>query len=462
MKKQSLSFPPCSPCLRGATFFFAVTGVFGVFVAAAGQTPATDRPRYAAEAEENLQQHVLKPWFPRSVDKARGGFLQDFAEDWSPRRDAGRSLVYQSRLIWVASQAALRFPKEAEAYLGYARHGLEYLDKTMWDAESGGFFWELGPDGRPVRGGEKHTYGIAFAIYAAASGYAATHDERWLKLAQRGFTWLDEHAHDAKHGGYYEALTRAGQPILTRPTGPGAAATDMIGTVYGRKSQNSHIHVLEALTALYGVWPDAVVRARLEEVFKLVRDRLTAEPGYLHLFFAPDWTPVPDNDSYGHDVEAGYLLVEAAAALGHPRDERTWGIARKLVDHALDHGWDKAHGGFYDSGPLEKPATNTQKIWWVQAEGLNALLLMHEKYGGETDRYWKAYERQWEFIKTKQVDARHGGWYSSVRADGTATPGRVKSDRWTECYHQGRALLNVSATLRRPFGENTHREPAQH
>src|SRR5439155_21844047 len=130
------------------------------------------------------------------------------------------------------------------------------------------------------------------------------------------------HAHDAQNGGYYEALTRKGEPILTRPTGPGSAATDAIGTVYGRKSQNTHIHVLEALTALYGVWPDPAVRARLEEVFQLVRDRITADAGYLHLSFAPDWTPVPDNDSYGPDAEAGCLLVEAAASPGQPRDGR--------------------------------------------------------------------------------------------------------------------------------------------
>ena len=84
----------------------------------------------------------------------------------------------------------------------------------------------------------------------------------------------------------------------------------------------------------------------------------------------------------------------------------------------------------------------------VEAEGLNALLLMHEKYGQETPRYWQAFLRQWEFIRTRQTDNVYGGWYATVSREGKPVPGHIKSDQWTEAYHQGRALLVVSATLR--------------
>jgi mannobiose 2-epimerase len=77
-----------------------------------------------------------------------------------------------------------------------------------------------------------------------------------------------------------------------------------------------------------------------------VRDRVTAEEGYLSLFFQPDWTPVPDHDSFGHDVETAFLLLEAAETLGLKRDVRTEKVARSLVDHAMKYGWDKANGGF--------------------------------------------------------------------------------------------------------------------
>jgi mannobiose 2-epimerase len=172
------------------------------------------------------------------------------------------------------------------------------------------------------------------------------------------------------------------------------------------------------------------------------------------LFFTPQWQALPDHDSFGHDVETAFLLVEAAAALGRPEDARTWALARRIVDHALQFGWDTRHGGFYDAGGVFGPIFNREKIWWVQAEGMNALLLMDGKFGGETSRYWEAFIGQWQFIQRHQIDARHGGWFSEVSENGEALPGRVKSDGWTEGYHQGRALLTVSAALRARAADN--------
>ena len=399
----------------------------------------------AEQAEANLQAHVLGQWFPRAVDPACG-FHQNYAENWSPLPPADRSVVYQSRLTWLAAQAARRYPAQSETYLAYARHGLRCLAEHLWDSENGGFFWSLDETGEPERGGEKHVYGVSFAIYAAAALYQASGDDAALDLGKQAYFWLQTNAHDPVNGGWQEALTRQGVPILA-PTANGAY--DAISTRYGCKSMNTHIHLLESLTALSEVWPDPALRERLTEVFEIVRDKIAVEAvGCLNLFFTPDWRALPDHDSFGHDVETAFLLVEAISALEQPGDERTWTLARRIVDHALEFGWDTQHGGFYDSGSVYGRAFERQKVWWVQAEGLNALLLLHGRFGSETKRYWSAFIQQWEFIQSHQIDAKYGGWYSEVTREGVAGPGRVKSDRWTECYHQGRALLTVSAGLR--------------
>ncbi len=417
-------------------------------------TPANYR-RLADEVEANLQQHVLAMWFPRAVDRRLGGFWQNFNEDWSRGTGSGRAVVYQSRLTWLAAQAALRYPQRAAEYADYSQHGLNYLLNTLWDKQSGGLFWSVDENGQAVeRNGEKHVYGIAFGIYAASANFHATRDPRALDLAKRTFVWLDAHAHDARNGGYYEALTRAGRPILAPPATPTEPQSDFIGTRYGFKSMNTHIHLLEAFTALHEIWPDAALRARLQEVFNIVRDKIVVESvGAMHLFFTPQWQPVPDHDSFGHDVETAYLLIEAAHALGRRNDTRTWAAARRLVDHALDWGWDEENGGFYDAGgafssPRLTDEKATEKIWWVQAEGLNALLLMHGKYGRQSPRYWHAFMKQWQFIRDRQTDNRNGGWQATTTREGASIAGRAKSDAWTEGYHQGRALLNVSTTLR--------------
>ncbi|MDQ2687243.1 MAG: AGE family epimerase/isomerase, partial [Armatimonadota bacterium] len=390
---------------------------------AADSPPPPDAATYrrlASETEANLQTQVLAMWFPRAID-AQGGFAQNFGEDWTPGASDGQAIVYQSRLTWVAAQAAMRYPAQAATYTKDARHGLAFMETRMWDAQDGGFYWGLDAKGVPVRDGEKHVYGISFAIYAACAEYKATHDANALLLAQRAFRWLETHAHDAKNGGYYEALTRAGKPILT-PVG--TATNDEIGTHYGLKTMNTHIHLLESLSALYAVWPDPGLRKRLEELFELVRDKIAVEQiGCLNMYFMPNWRPLPDHDSFGHDVETAFLLVEASGALGRPDDTRTWALARRIVDHALDVGWDADNGGFYDAGPVYGSPFTTDKVWWVQAEGLNALLLMHAHYGRETPRYWTAFNQQWDFIQHKQTDAKYGGWYAKVTGEGAPFPG---------------------------------------
>lgn len=408
--------------------------------------------RLAGEMESSLQAHILSPWFPAAINGKQGGFDQDFDESWKNTGSGTRSIVYQSRLTWVASEIAHRYPKRAPEFRPAALHGLASLRDEMWDKQDGGFFWEISDvsSPRPVRDGEKHVYGISFGIYAGAACYHATRDPAALDLAKRAFQWLDSHAHDAKNGGYFEALTRDGKPILVPPT---PTATDFIGTRYGFKSMNTHIHLLEAFTALYEVWPDPIVKKRLRETFHVVRDKVAVFPGCLNLFFTPDWRPVPDHDSFGHDIETAYLLAEASKALRQTDDPETWKMARMLVDHALEFGWDAEGGGFYDNGSAFHPAIDTTKVWWTQAEGLNALLLMHERYGSATPKYWNAFLKQWDFIRRFQIDSRNRGWFPSVEKDGKAPAGQTKSNAWTDPYHQGRALMNSISALRRLAGD---------
>ncbi|WP_157947563.1 AGE family epimerase/isomerase [Abditibacterium utsteinense] len=438
-------------CFRLTAFAFNLAFPWNAFAQTTAPAPVPVSPissNYHAlqtQVEANLRTHVLNQWFPRAVNTKTGGFDQNFSENWTNTSNGERSIVYQSRLTWLAGQAALRYPKEAARWKAASTHGADFLRTAMWDAPNGGFFWAL-ENGVPVRNGEKHVYGNAFAIYALAANYRATKDPRALSLAQSAFRWLDLHAHDAKNGGYFEALDRTGRPILA-PLSE-AQSFDVIGTRYGFKSMNSHIHLLEALAALHEVWPDKAVEARLREVFGVVRDTIVVpNVGAMNVFFTPGWKPVPYDDSYGHDIETAYLLVEAAGALGMPDDAQTWKTARQLVDHTLEFGHDAENGGFYDAGGAFGGVSKSEKVWWTQAEALNALLLMHKKYGAQTPRYFDAFNRQWNFIRTQQTDAKNGGWYSVLTKEGATTPDHAKSDGWTEGYHQGRALLNVSAML---------------
>ena len=250
---------------------------------ASATTPAATRPAgpaayraIADEAEANLTDQVIDRWFPRAVDEANGGFLESFGPDWSPGENDSKAIVFQSRLTWVAAKMAGRDPDRAEQFKAWARHGVAFLSDEMWDGANGGPYWSVDNAGDPTtdRGTEKHAYGIAFGIYAASAAYEATGDPAALDFAKKSFAWLDAHAHDDDDGGYFEPLTADGTPILSPPDGADGPQQDVLGTRYGLKTMNSHIHLLEAFTGLYEAWPDPAVRGRLEEVFGLVRDRI--------------------------------------------------------------------------------------------------------------------------------------------------------------------------------------------
>ena len=414
--------------------------------------PATEPYAIAAQADRHLQEGVLDSWYPRCIDEENGGFHQNFAADWSRQQDSNKFLVYQARMTWVAAAVARYAPDLRGEYTEYAMHGLRFLDEKMRDEKHGGLHWVLGPDGEvsDQLGTEKHAYGTSFGIYAGAEVYALTRDERALELAKDAFLWLDEHCHDEENGGYIEGATRDGVPLTDISSG----GRDRLYTPLGYKSMNAHIHLLESFTALYRVWPDERLRERLEELHRIVRDRIAVEPGCLGFYFTPDWRSVPMHDSFGHDVETAYLLVESAEALGKHDDEETWRVARSIVDHALEWGMDKGNGALCEKGEAFRRPFDRTKIWWTQSEWLNALLLMHEKYGSETDRYWKAFVRQWQFLWTHQMDHARGGWYHKVSPEGEPDRDGRKGSQWKAAYHNARALMNVVKRLKTLEGEH--------
>jgi cellobiose epimerase len=404
--------------------------------------------KFAKEMDAMLDRDVLNVWFPRSLDNEHGGFRSNFSRDWKPFGRESKFSVFQGRMTWISSQIVVRRPELKQQYLPYVTHGIDCLTGTLWDKEKGGFYWGLAETGAisPFYTDGKQLYGISFAIYGLVSAYQATKDPRALEYAQKGFRWIDEHAHDAKNGGYFEYLSRDGHAYQAHPESDTVELAPGSGFPVGYKSMNTHIHLLESFTQLYEVWKDGVLRERIQELLAIIRDKVCVDPGAMNLYFTNEWQAFPDHDSYGHDVEAAYLMLEAEDVLGKGHDPRTERMARMLVDHALHYGWDEKMGGFYGEGTTMGEPERKAKEWWVEFEGLNALLLMHERYGKQTDSYFKAFQLQWDFIQKYQIDSEYRGVYTLVGENGKPTVD-IKGSIWKGAYHDGRALLNVSERL---------------
>jgi mannose/cellobiose epimerase-like protein (N-acyl-D-glucosamine 2-epimerase family) len=408
--------------------------------------------KLAAEVDNTLHTDVLQVWFPRSVDNKHGGFHSHYARDWRELPSDGKFSVFQGRMTWAAAQVVLREPTLKDQFIPIVHHGVDFLANVMWDKQYGGFFWGLDDEGKitPAFGDEKELYGIGFCIYGAAAAFQASKDPKALEIARNGFLWADKHAHDRANGGYFEWLARDGTPIVPKVP-DGTVATNPIGPI-NYKSMNTHIHLLEAFTQLYEIWPDPTLRSRLEELLAIVRDKICVEPGVMNLYFTNAWQPIPDHDSYGHDVETAYLILETDEVLHQTAGEKTERMARMLVDHALAYGWDEQNGGFFREGTTFGKPEDTMKEWWVQVEGLNALLMMHERYGKQDGVYFQRFFEQWALIRNHTIDGEYHGDYNLTTADGTPVTAD-KGSIWKAAYHDGRAFWNVSARLRKLAAE---------
>ncbi len=443
------------PAFRFTTFL-SIFSLLILSVCAAWRVPkpVDERTAIAAQMEKSVQTEMLNKWYPQAVDTVYGGFLSSFTYDFKPTGPQDKMIVTQARHIWTNARASERYPKAAY-YLSSARHGFAFLRDVMWDKTNGGFYTLVDRQGKPKGTGIKEAYGNAFAIYGLAAYYRASGDTAALNLAKQTFAWLEKNSHDPVHKGYFQHLHPDGTHIIRDSQTP--SRSDL-----GYKDQNSSIHLLEAFTDLYEVWPDPLLRTRLDEMLRLIRDTITTPRGNLVLFFQPDWTPVSfrdssqaavlshrslDHVSFGHDVETAYLMLEASHALGLKNDVKTATVGKRMVDHALRNGWDKTIGGFYDEGYYfrDKPGITIikdSKNWWAQAEGLNTLLMLADRYPNDSMQYFQQYKLLWQYCQTYLIDHQYGDWYEEGLDKEPQRRTALKGHIWKATYHTYRALTN--------------------
>jgi mannobiose 2-epimerase len=412
-----------------------------------------DAAALAEEMDAYLLRHVLAPRYPASVDTERGGFHANFATDWTKTPDRRRFVVYQARQTWTAATVALARPALREEYLRYARHGIAQLRDRQWDRASGGFWTSVLLDGAPDPGESavKMTYGQAFAIYALAVAHRATGDPDALALARKGYEWVETHCRQKDRPGYRSAVKADGTPLPRDPDAVAPKPDSAMGAPAEYRDMNTSIHLLEAWTELLKEWPDPGLRASTLRLLELVRDRFYSEPGTLHLFLDETGWPIAGPSSFGHDVETGFLLLEAAEALGVKTDPKVHRVARRLVDHALALGYDAGTGQLWEQGFAIRPAFDKSIEWWAQFELVNALSVMDEEHGRETARYRQEMVKAWRFLADRLTDREKGGTFAGIEADGRLRT--AKSHDWFAAYHQARALLLTADRLRRAGAE---------
>lgn len=404
--------------------------------------------KFYESIRKELKENILPYWekFSRDTTEGKTGFFGRIGNDNSQDYEISRSIVMTSRFLWAYSVAA-RFFNDA-SYLEMADFAADVILNKYFDKANGGVYWSVFPDGTPDLS-KKQIYGEAFCSYGLSEYAAALVDlrgdkegaVRHMNKALELFDLMEKYALDKKDGGYIEACAMD----WTETDDMRLSSKDMNCA----KSMNTNLHVMEAYTNIYRtlpvVMPEAATKrsevgTALKNLIRTTNTKIRQSDEHLGMFFNMDWSRLDTEISYGHDIEASWLLWEAACEL---KDEEikaeTKPVTLNMAEVALNEGMDNDAGAFenfFHNGKRDRT-----RVWWNQAEAVNGFYNAWEMTGDK--KYSDAVEKVWNWVLNHQVDKEGGDWWAEINADGTPNLKEPKGGNWKTAYHNARCCFEL-------------------
>lgn len=395
------------------------------------------------DPKEHLNSIILPYW--NALKDPNGGFYGFVGHDLKVNKAADKGVILHSRILWFYSNVYLSIGGKEN--LEYAKHAYEFLINSCYDKEYGGLYWMVNSEGL-VKDSVKNAYNQAFGIYALSSYYRATGNKDALNKAYLLYECLESYCTDDY--GYLEAFDRTWKKTVY------SAICDQ--GVVADKTMNTLLHVLEAYTELFNSDTHPSVARKLLRILHICNDKLyNSGLKRLEVFFDRKMKTLSDIHSYGHDIEATWLLDRACDVLVNKdsvmSDEEkkeieciskktkviTSKIAQTILDSAFEHGAlnNEARGEKTDN-----PHINTDRIWWVQAEAVVGFYNEFEKSAKK--EFLVAAKTIYDYIENYVVDKRDGSeWFWYVDNEGKPKSDHGITEAWKCPYHNGRMCIEL-------------------
>lgn len=382
------------------------------------------------ELYRELLDDILPYWMKKMPDDINGGFYGRIDGEEQVQPFAGKGAILNARILWTFS-AAYRLEEDL-GYLDMAERAFEYIQNFFIDKKYGGVYWELDYKGNPLNR-RKQMYAQGFALYGFSEFYRATGRPEALEEAKNIFNLIESQAFDPKYGGYIEALDENWHIIDDMRL---SAREDN-----APKTMNTHLHILEPYTNLLRVWKDpALIKAQTRLINVFCDHIVNARTKHLGLYFDWEWNSQYDDVSYGHDIEASWLLCEAAEVLGDPDlIEKVNKLSIEMIEASYE-GLQPDGSMIYEK--TNDGHTNTDRQWWVQAETIVGSYHAWQRSGDE--KYLTVAENCWEYVKEHLLDRTNGEWVWGAYADGTPDHKDDKAGFWKCPYHNSRMCMEIS------------------
>jgi cellobiose epimerase len=376
--------------------------------------------------QHELMNHIL-PFWMKLKDTQNGGFYGEVRYDLSINEKGDKGGIAASRFLWSFSSAYRQTGNEE--FLACAHHVYSFLKDYLYDEEYGGLYWLLDYEGKPLED-QKHVYTQSFGIYAFSEYYRATGNEEALEYANKLFDLIEEKGYSAENNAYKEEFDRGWNELPNEKLSENGVIAEI--------TTNTHLHVLEAYTNLYLASPTERMKERLQNLVEVFYEKIyNKETKFLGVFFDGSWNSLLDIQSFGHDIEASWLLDDAIKAAGMEEE--------RYVQMVTDIAYNIADTAVLKDGSLANEEVNGRrdltKIWWVQAEAAVGFQNAYQRTNDE--KFKEIVDGLWNYIRDNVVDPREGGeWYWSVEEDGKPTE-RSVAEPWKTPYHNTRFCLEM-------------------
>ena len=377
--------------------------------------------------------NILDYWLKNTIDKENGGFIGEINHQNVINNNSEKGAVLNARILWSFS-AAYAVEKNPE-YLKTAKRAFQYIKDYFFDKEFGGIFWSLQADGKP-KDTKNQIYAIAFVIYGLSEFYKIFKNEDALELAQSLFYKIELYSKDYKNKGYLEAFTRDWQEIEDLRLSEKDANE--------KKTMNTHLHIVEAYANLYLIWPNPKLKDSIKEILEVIALYfINKYTWHLKLFFDENWKEKEDVISYGHDIEAAWLLQWCAETIEDVDLIKNYQKYAVAFADATKEGLDADGGLWYEYEPKEQKLI-AEKHWWPQAElwigMINAWQL------SKNEEFLEITEKNFEFVEKYIIDHKNGEWIWGVYADYSPIL-KDKAGFWKCPYHNSRACIELIKRL---------------
>lgn len=382
--------------------------------------------KFIEDVKNELTGHIL-PYWEALKDDEYGGFYGYKGFDLKVDKKADKGVILHSRILWFFSSCYEVLGDEK--YRALAEHAYKYIKNYCIDYELGGVYWMTTYDGKPADD-MKHTYNIAFAVYALSAYYNACGDDEALRLAEKLFDDIETKTPDEY--GCREAFTRDWRIADNEALSENGLKAE--------KTMNSVLHLIEAYTELFRANRSERVAEKLKKQLKIVEDKIyDYDNNALKVFFDEKFDVIGDIHSYGHDIEASWLTDRAVEMLGDSELIKKFNaldlrLAENIYSIALENG--------SLNNERENEKIDRTRIWWVQAEAVVGFLNAYAH--SKDEKFREAAKTVWEGIKNIVIDKREGGeWYSEVSFEGVPDEKKEMTGPWKCPYHNGRMCLEV-------------------